>query len=418
MNTTNLSKFTTRTLVLACSLFLTDAAFAAEGRAGRNDDEAPPSQNTIDQRTGEILQAAFDFINADQTAEARAKLGELDLARLSPYERSRVEQMLANLDMGEENYASARAHLQAAIDSGGLNDQELSQSSYAIAQSWIPEEKWAEGAAALEAWIQASTTPVSSGPYYLLAVAYYQQDKYEEALPHARKAVELTPLPQEGWLQLLSAILLQKEDYQGALEVVKQMVTLFPDKKAYWMQLSNVYATLEDFPNALAIMQFADYNGFVTEDGEIRRLADMMMVQEMPFQAAEMMEAAGAENKVEKDMKYYESLANSWIAAREYRRALPVLGEAAKLADNGNTYVRIAEVNVQLSEWEAAAAALKSGLDKGGLRDESQAQLLMGMSLYYQDKFAEARPYLERARNGTNTRNTANGFIQLIESRQ
>jgi tetratricopeptide (TPR) repeat protein len=415
MNTT-ISKFTTRTLVLACSLLLTQASFAAEGRAGRNNEDAPPT-NAIDQRTGEILQAAIDFINADQTTEARAKLGELDLARLSPYERSRVEQMLASLDMGDENYAGARAHLQAAVDSGGLNDQELSQSTYAIAQSWIPEEKWAEGAAALETWIRGATE-VGSAPYYLLAVAYYQQDKFDEALPHARKAVELTPIPQEGWLQMLSAILLQKEDYQEALGVVKQMVTLFPDKKAYWMQLSNVYATLEDFANALAIMQFADYNGFVTEDGEIRRLADMMMVQDMPFQAAELMEAAGEENKVQKDIKFYEGLANSWIAAREYRRALPVLGEAAKLADNGNTYVRIAEVNVQLSEWEAAAAALRSGLDKGGLRDESQAQLLMGMSLYYQDKFSEARPFLERARNGDNTRNTANGFIQLIESRQ
>lgn len=408
------NRFATKALVLACSLLLTDVVLAQ--RSGNNDD-APPA-NAIDQRTGEILQAAIDFINADQNAQARAKIGELDLARLSPYERSRVEQMLASLDMTDENYAGARGHLQAAIDSGGLNDQELSQSGFAIAQSWVAEEKWAEGAAALEAWINAATVNVGSGPYYLLAIAYYQQDKYDEALPHARKAVELTNPPQESWLQMLSAILMTKEDYQGALPVVKQMVTLFPDKKVYWMQLSNVYALLEDFPNALAIMQFADYNGMVTEDAEIRRLADMMMLQEMPFQAAEMMEAAGASNKVQKDIKYYESLANSWIAAREFRKALPVLGEAAKLAENGNNYVRIAEVNVQLSEWEAAAAALRSGIDKGGLRDESQAQLLMGMALYYQDKFSEARPYLERARNGANTGNTARGFIQLIESRQ
>lgn len=412
---TTTSRLLPRALVLACSLILTQAAFAQ--RAGGNDD-APAQQNAIDQRTGEILTAAIEFINTDMTAEARAKLGELDLARLSPYERSRVEQMLASLDMGDENYAGARAHMQAAIDSGGLNDQELSQASFAIAQSWVAEEKWAEGATALEAWIRNATVAVGSGPYYLLAISYYQQDKYDEALPPARKAVELTNPPQESWLQMVSAILMTKEDYQEALPVVKQMVTLFPDKKTYWMQLSNVYALLEDFPNALAVMQFADYNGMVTEDAEIRRLADMMMVQDMPFQAAEMMEAAGVSNKVEKDLKYYESLANSWIAAREYRKALPVLGEAAKLADNGNNYVRIAEVNVQLSEWEAAATALRSGLDKGGLRDESQAQLLMGMALYYQDKFSEARPYLERARSGANTRNTASGFLQLIESRQ
>ena len=417
MKTITPNKLLPRALVLACSLLLTQAAFAAEGRAGGRGDDEAPATNAIDQRTAEILTAAIEFLNTDKTAEARAKLGELDLARLSPYEKSRVEQMLANLDQGDGNYDGVRAHLKAAIDSGGLNDQELAAASYNIAQTWISEEKWTEGAAALEAWIRDSVTPVSSGPYYLLAVAYYQQDKFDEALPHIRKAVELTNPPQESWLQLLLGILIQKESYQDAIVVLEQMINLNPDKKDYWMNLSNIYATLEDYPNALAILQFANYNGMVTEDAEIRRLGDMMMINDMPFQAAEVMKAAGEANQVEKDIKYYESLANSWIAAREYRKALPVLGEAARLADNGDTYVRIAEVNVQLSEWEAAATAMKSGIDKGGLRDESQAQLLMGIALYNQDKFSEARPYLERARSGANTKNTANGFLQLIESR-
>lgn len=406
-------KFFSRTLILVCSLLLTEATLAQ--RAGDDEERAAPAQ--IDARTGEILQEAIDFINADQTVEARAKLGELDLARLSPYERSRVEQMLASLDQGDGNFEGVRAHLQAAIDSGGLNEQELSSSSYAIAQSWISEEKWSEGAAALEEWIRNATTEVGSGPYYLLAVAYYQQDRFDEALPHIRKAVELTNPPQESWLQLLLGILIQKEEYQDAIVVLKQMISLNPDKKDYWMNLSNIYATLEDYENATAILQFADYNGMVTEDAEIRRLGDMMALQNMPYQAAELLEAAGAENKVEKDMKYYESLANNWIASREYRRALPVLDNAARLADNGNTYVRIGEVNIQLSEWADAATALESALDKGGLRDEAQVQLLMGMALYNQEKCSAAKPYFERARSSTNSRATANSFIALIDSR-
>ncbi len=412
---TTTPKFKYRTLVLVCSLLLTQGALA-QGRAGANDEEAPAPGGQIDARTGEILVQVVEFINTDQTAQARAKLGELDLARLSPYERSRVEQMFASLDQGDENYEGVRTHLKAAIDSGGLNDQELSASSYAIAQSWISEQKWAEGAAALQAWIQTAVEP-GSGPYYLLAVAYYQQDKFDEALPHIKKAVELTNPPQESWLQLLLGILIQKESYPEAIDVLKQMISINPDKKDYWINLSNIYATTEDYANALTILQFANYNGMVTEDAEIRRLGDMLQLQGMPFQSAELLEAAGEKNQVEKDIKYYETLANSWIAAREFKKALPVLGEAARLADNGQNYIRIAEVNVQLSEWEAAATALKSGLDKGGLRDESQAQLLMGMALYYQDKFSEATPYLERARNGANTKNTATGFLQLIESR-
>jgi tetratricopeptide (TPR) repeat protein len=412
---TAVSKLLPRTLVLLVSLLLTQLSFAQGGRAGNDDKEGPPA-NAIDQRTGEILVAAVEFINADQPAEARAKLGELNLERLSPYERSRVEQMLANLDQGDGNFAGVRSHLQAAIDSGGMNDQEITASSYAIAQSWIAEENWTQGAVALEEYIRTTAMP-GSAPYYLLAVAYYQQEKLDEALPHIKKAVELTNPPQESWLSLLLGILIQKENYREAIGVLEQMIALNPDKKDNWMTLSNIYATLEDYDQALVIMQFADYNGFVTEDSEIRRFSDMMMVAEMPFQAAELMEAAGEKNQVEKDIKYYEGLANSWIAAREFRKALPVLGEAAKLSDNGQIFQRIGEVNIQLSEWNDAATALKSALDKGGLRDEAQAQLYLGTALYNQEKCSEAKPYFERARNSASARGTANSYIALIESR-
>ena len=409
---TTTTKLLSGSVILVMSLLLTQASFAQRS----NDDKDAPPANSIDARTGEILTQAFEFINADQIPQARAKIGELDLARLSPYERSRVEQMLANLDQSEENYDGLRAHMQAAIDSGGLNEQEIANSSYQIAQSWISEQKWAEGATALEGWIR-NAAEVGSSPYYLLAVAYYQQDKFDEALPHARKAVELTNPPQESWLSLLLGILIQKEDYRSALGLLQQMVNLNPDKKEYWMQLSNVYATLEDYANALAVLQFVDYNGMLTEDAEIKRLGDMFMVQNMPFQAAELMTKAGGNDKVQKDLKYYESLSNSWIAAREFRKALPVLGNAAQLADNGNTYYRIAEVNIQLSEWQAAVTALESAIAKGGLRDDAQAQLLMGMALYNQDKCSAAKPHFEKARSSENARGTANSYLALIQSR-
>lgn len=414
---TKISNTFSKTVVLFLALALSQAIFAqGGGRAGNNNDEEASNAPTIDARTGEILTEAIEFLNADDNAAARAKLGELNLERLSPYEKSRVEQMLASLDFGEENFDGARSHMQAAIDSGGLNEQEDSQARYQIAQMFMSEERWPEGAAAMEQWI-ASTPMVTSGPYYLLAVAYYSQDKFDEALPHARKAVELTSPPQESWLQLVQALLLQKEDYQGALVVLKQMVNLFPDKKVYWLQLSSVYATLEDFENALVIMQFAYYSGMLTEDAELRRLADMMMVQDMPFAAATVLAAAGDKKLITTDVKYYESLANSWVAAREYKNALPVLGSAAELAENGNTYVRLGEVNMQLEEWDAAAVAIKSGLDKGDLRDQAYAQLMLGISLYNQEKYTEARTFLERARSSDNQKNTANGYIQLIESK-
>ena len=405
------------TLVLSLSSILMVQGALAQGgsRADRKDDDAPPA-NQIDQRTGETLTEAIEFLNNDQNAQARAKLGELALDRLSPYERSRVEQMFFSLDVQEENYPGARQHMEAAINSGGLNDQEISQGRYQLAQLYMQEEQWAEGAKALEDWLKTAATP-NGGVYYLLAAAYYNLDNFDAALPHARKAVDMTETPQEGWLQMLSALLLQKEQYKDALPVIQRQVNMFPTKKVYWTQLSSVHAQLEDMSSALVIMQMAYHAGLLSEGSEYQRLADFMMVNDMPYSAGELITKAIDEKKIEPDLKTWESLSNSWIAAREFRKAVPILARAGQLSGNGNDFLRLGEVNIQMSEWGPAAEALEEALNKGGLRDAAYAQLMLGISLYNQDKLREAKTWFERAANSQSQSRTARGYIQLIDSK-
>jgi tetratricopeptide (TPR) repeat protein len=405
------------TLVLSLSSILMVQGALAQGgsRADRKDDDAPPA-NQIDQRTGETLTEAIEFLNNDQNAQARAKLGELALDRLSPYERSRVEQMFFSLDVQEENYPGARQHMEAAINSGGLNDQEISQGRYQLAQLYMQEEQWAEGAKALEDWLKTAATP-NGGVYYLLAAAYYNLDNFDAALPHARKAVDMTETPQEGWLQMLSALLLQKEQYKDALPVIQRQVNMFPTKKVYWTQLSSVHAQLEDMSSALVIMQMAYHAGLLSEGSEYQRLADFMMVNDMPYSAGELITKAIDEKKIEPDLKTWESLSNSWIAAREFRKAVPILARAGQLSGNGNDFLRLGEVNIQMSEWGPAAEALEEALNKGGLRDAAYAQLMLGISLYNQDKLREAKTWFERAANSQSQSKTARGYIQLIDSK-
>src|SRR5690606_631934 len=125
-------------------------------RAG-DDGEQRSSAPTIDPTTGTKLNEAIELLNAEDYAGARAKIGELRMDRLSPYERSRVEQILFSIAYQEENYDDARSHLEQAIAAGGLNEQEVSQARYQIAQIFMAEERWAEGAQALETWFQSAT---------------------------------------------------------------------------------------------------------------------------------------------------------------------------------------------------------------------------------------------------------------------
>lgn len=392
----------------------------SSGRVGsRNQDEgesqsggAPP---TIDVTTAKALNAAIEALNMEKYAEAQAAIGALNLERLSPYERSKVEQILFNISYAEEKYDEARQHLQRSIDAGGLNEQEISQARYQFAQLYMQEEKWREGAAAMEEWFQTATNP-NSAAYYLLAVAYYQMEDFERALPPAQKAVELAEKPQESWLQLVLALYLQKEQFNDAIPLLVQLVETAPDKKTYWMQLSAVYGQVEDYPKALAIMQLAYNAGLVTEDAEIRRLADLLLFNDVPYRGGQILEEAIAKQAVTVDDKIYEKLANCWVAAGELDKAIEPLQRGGELASSGDMLVRLGQVHIERQDWEAAKAALESGLNKGQLTDAGGAQLLMGIAFFNEKRLADARTWFERAARAEKHRSIAETYIEIIDA--
>jgi tetratricopeptide (TPR) repeat protein len=296
-----------------------------------------------------------------------------------------------------------------------LNEQEVSQARYQAAQLYMTEEKWKEGAAALEEWFKTAQNP-NSAAYYLLAVAYYQQENYNKALPPAQKAVELMDKPQEGWIGMLLALYLQKDQYKDAIPLLQRLIALVPDKKTYWMQLSAVYGQLEDYPNALAIMQLAYGSNLVTDDGEVRRLADLLLFNEVPYRGAQVLET-GIEKKVVKvDDKLYEKLANCWIAAGELDKAISPLQKGAELSPTGEMYLRLGEVDIQREDWAGATAALERGLNKGQLKDAANAQMLMGIALFNQKKLGEAKTWFQRSAQSEKHRQMSRGYLQLIES--
>src|SRR5262245_32358593 len=91
---------------------LTQVAVAQQGQGqGQGSGNAPAP--TIDAATGKILNEAIEMLNMDNYAGAKQKIGTLNLEKLSPYERSKVEQILFSIAVTEEKYDEARAHLKA-----------------------------------------------------------------------------------------------------------------------------------------------------------------------------------------------------------------------------------------------------------------------------------------------------------------
>jgi len=388
---------------------LSDPVYAAE--EGKR--EAPP----IDVSTGKRLNEAIEALNAQKYADAKAILSKMNMEKLSPYEQSRVYQIQASIAGAQNDYDGVRKNMQSAITSGGLNDEEMQEARYQIAQMFIAEEKWQEGINALNEWFATAVNPNSTA-YYLLAVAYYQLKKPDQALPPAQKAVELSGTPRESWLQLLLALRIEKEQYQEAVPILKQLVIADPSKKNYWVQLSAVNRQLERYEDSLAVLEVANLAGLLTSDSDLRPLTDLEAFVGIPYRAATNLEKFIGKGSVKADEKAYERLAYSWIEAREYKKAVAPLQKAGEMHENGDTFVRLAEVQLQRQEWAGAADALQKALSKGGVKDPGNTQLLMGIALYSNKQPKEARNWFQRAAGHAKQRTQAEAWIKHIDADQ
>jgi tetratricopeptide (TPR) repeat protein len=283
-----------------------------------------------------------------------------------------------------------------------------------IAQIYASQSMWKETIGALNEWVRwvEEPTPLS---YYLLGIAYFQLGEIDSSIGFTEKAVDLSPKPAEGWLQLLAALYIQKEDYANAAPVFEELLVRFP-KKAYWVQLSLIYGAEDNYTGSLAVQQVAHLQGFLVQDSELRRLARSYLYLDLPHPAAQILESGLADGTIAEDVKAYELLANSWIAAREFEKSIPPLIRAAELSPDGNLFVRLGQVYLQRENFGESAKALERALDRGGLKKPGGTQLLLGIVFYNMNEAEQARASFARASKDEASRAQAERWMTHLDN--
>jgi len=382
---------------------------AAERKA-----RAALEENRVRTRIQRYLNAAAETVDEGEPGEAAALLERLADARLNTHERALVARLKAFVLYTEGDIEGAIAAFQAALAEEILPVSDEVRIRFNIAQLYAALQNWPKTIEAIHAWLPYAADPDPLA-YYLLAVSHFQLEQFDLAIANAETAVDLAPDPKEGWLQLLAALYVQKEDYANATPVLEELVLRFP-KRLYWVQLSLIYGARENYRHSLAVQQVAYLQGLLEEDKELRRLARSYLFADLPYQAAQVLTRGLAEERIEADAEVYEMLANSWVAAREYDRALEPLQTAAELSDDGQLYVRLGQVHLQREEWHLAAEMLQKAFDKGGLEKEASALLLLGIAHYNDENASQAREYFRRAARDESTRVQAERWIEHIDT--
>ena len=367
----------------------------------------------VDDRTGKRLEAAREAFVSEDYDGAEAALARLRERSLNPLERQQAHELRAYIAAARDDNATAREHFENAIAQGTMTRNELADARFLIARLCLADGMWPETIENLETWFEIATDP-NAVAYYLLALAHYQNRDLEAAITPAQQAVDHTDEPQEGWIQLLLALRLTRKEYTASIPLLETLVQRYP-KKSYWLSLSTVHGAIGNYPEALVPLQLAYSQGYLTEDGELRRLAQLLLFLGQPYRAARIVEDGLEHQRIDADSAVYELLGNSWIAAREFEKTVEPLTKAAELAEDGDLFVRLAQVQIQRERWASAALALRRAIELGGLKKPGDAKLLMGIAVYNTDRPQQAQAWFTRARAHEETRTEADQWLFHIE---
>lgn len=392
------------------------AAIPEPSAAARDKKKEKGPQYTVSERVGKKLGKVYEAIQAEKYDEALALLDEFDLKRMKPYPAALVHQAYGYIEASRDDYKKASAQFQQALDLDALPPTQQLSMRFNLGQMYMLLDRWDDAVATLKLWFKESGNP-SPIAYYMLALAYYQDDDHEAALAPATKAVEQSADPRESWIQLLLSLHLEKQHYAEAVPLLERLVLRYP-KPQYWTQLAAVLAELDRDEDSLAAQQLAYAEGMLDESRELVRLSQTCVVQGIPWQGAKVLHKGLDAGTVDSDSDNWRLYANTLLAARENDMSLQPLQRAAELSDSGESYLQLGQVYLQSERWDDARKAFAKALEKGHLDRPGRVYLLIGVAAYQQKKLETARSALQQALHDEGVRKTAQQWLDFVDREQ
>ncbi|HAQ49185.1 MAG TPA: hypothetical protein DCR37_09090 [Glaciecola sp.] len=109
-------------------------------------------------------------------------------------------------------------------------------------------------------------------------------------------------------------------------------------------------------------------------------------------------------------------LGQCYQLAKENDKAVPVMRAAAELSSDGELYATLAQLLLNIEDYDSAIANADLALAKGSLRNEGTLHLVLGMAYYNKREFVKAMNQLAVAEQFTASRKMAEQWQKFVET--
>ena len=397
----------------------------AEGQQQHRTRRVPSMSEATFKKLAEA-QELIDTKPPDLAGALRVLNGMLDRSRrYNGNEIGQIHNMLGFVYFTQENYPKAIEHYQIVLRQGDEITEGLETTTlYTLAQLSFVDERYDDALRYMQQWISKAQNP-GPDPHIFMGQVHYQKGDYPNATTQVEKGVNIAlergTAVKENWWALLNYLYYEQERWPKVLETLEILVRQFP-KRQYWIQLAGVHGQRGNDKQQAYVMMAAYEGGFLEKESDLMTLYGLLMQEEAPIRAAAVVRKGIDDEIIKKSDQHLRSLGQAYQLAQEVHLAIPVFEEAAKLADEGDIYERLAQLYLEDDDFGKCVSSADNALEKGGLRKKQSVHIVRGMCEYNRkrlsaakDSFASCRNESRRVRDEANQRICQN-WITFINS--
>ena len=326
------------------------------------------------------LNKLFGAYNKDDFEQTRTLADEiLATESANAYDKAVSAQLAAQAAYNSDDNAAAKTYLQQAVDFNGLDNNGHLQALLMLAQLQLQDEEYDVGLANLDKFFAESQSKRAED-LIVKGQALYQTERYAEAIPVLRQAIDAAGEPKDQWNQLLMAAYSSNDQVAEAVEVARQVAERNPQDKRAQINLASMYMQADQMDQAAAVMESLRAAGQLSEEREYRQLYSIYAnTENAENKVIEVINEGLTKGVLKEDHQVYLALAQSYYFTDRVPQAIEAWQKAAPLSPNGETYLNLARVLHGEGRVPEAREAARQALAKGGLRKPEDAQKIINL---------------------------------------
>lgn len=308
------------------------------------------AKGSIRKDTYDELAKVHKLIASGQYEEATTRLGDIDTAKAAAYEQALVLQTQGYLHARKQQYQEAITALKGCLALSALPKSAIQDAQYLLIQMHLAVANYEDAATGIDTWLASEKQPPAEA-HALAGSIFAQVTRLDEAADRLQKAIDQSKEPSELWFRQLAAVYSGAQRHEDAAALLTDAVKRFPQRKEYWLQLANTCQALGNNAKALAVIELAYQRGLPFDEGELLKLANLLIYMELPYKAADLLEKALSTGAVTSSAENWRLLSNAWLRARETPKALAALASALEIEPSADLQLRRAQLAAEIEKW-------------------------------------------------------------------